>query len=330
VEGIPHDRETGHREGEAAVMRGLGVVLALLAGCRTAPPDAVSNTRGSDDVDSLVARADAAVNAAALGDYALPLSTTRRSPIHDASELYGRACLEGHVSSCWKRLSIPMDRIDLPAERPFIDELVRHCESGNLLACRAIYYVEDVPVRLLGAAGRDERCHRLEASCDRALLQHECEAGMPASCEYLSIHLGENKFEVMKSPWFQRADRISLQGCKLGIIVECGMGDRQLELMLPRHKLSCRYDWNACASAAGYIEPSGRIIEARDLMERACQMGARPDTCVELGWRYRAGKFPEPVPARGHALSTRMCPRFEGSDDQAYLCDGYPTPEGDD
>ena len=311
------------------MIRNVVVILALFACGRASPPPVLGNKSVHDDVDSLVARADAAVEAASILDYTLPLSTTRRSPIHDARELYGKACFRGHAPACWKWLAIETDRHIDPDDQ-YIDELARHCEKGNLLACRAIAYRPELPRHLFGAAGRDIACTDRESSCDRALLQKECEAGIATSCDYLSKLLGEDQYADTKPPWRQRTDRVSGEGCALGISNECSLGSSDRAHVISRLVLACRYEWIACANAAEFLELKGKILEARDLMERACQRSGEPATCAKLGWRYRTGRFPEPVPGRGHALSARMCQHFHRSSGPKYLCAGYPTPEEDD
>ncbi len=300
------------------------VVLALLSGCRATPPDTISHTRkADDDVRDLVRRADRAIAATAVNDYSLPLSSTRRSPIYEATELYGRACLLGHIQACWKRLAIRIGpgRPRSPTIDPrFVETVKRHCEAGDVLSCRAVQGYQ-LPGQRLGSIGGDRSCLGDDSRCDRVGLRRECLAGITVSCSILAAL--EYTKPVQQRRWLLRAHRLADEGCKLGIASDCGTRAPNGDDDLARLSLSCHFDSEACIGAAIIQEKAGKVLDVRDLLERGCQMD-EPTICVYVALKYRDGTLPEPVPGRAHALLKLMCPRYRLGIENDH-CDGYTT-----
>ena len=80
-------------------------------------------------------------------------------------------------------------------------------------------------------------------------------------------------------------------------------------------------DWNCqvrrfeCHLLGAAMLAAGRLEDARNEYERACQYGRGPELCLELAQLYRAGKLTEPVKDRGTAIVQVACASLEKDGD---------------
>ncbi|MBX3158517.1 MAG: hypothetical protein KF773_21285 [Deltaproteobacteria bacterium] len=225
--------------------------------------------------------------------------------------LRARACRDGHRPSCWR------------AGR--LEEVRANCAAGHLLSCRAIPRHErpeqqtqdDLP----GRFGRSILC-RAGVDCEEHLWA-ECRAGFPWSCSNLyylrhGLSVGNNPDEPARDAAMERAIALGRDGCAAGIVHECELArfsDRLAERQAVERTM-CRLG-DLCSPHA-WIE-DGRTIEARDLLERACQERRDDFACSVLAKHYLKGRFPEPEPGRGRRLLEWACRRRHG--DSAFYED---------
>lgn len=265
------------------------VALALWAvACGDPPaPQPVSHSVIAPSRSPELVHADDAFAALQRPDYRRPFKG-QPDLVLRASELYLEACRAGDRRSCWVSK-------ELRYSKPAIALMSDNCRAGHLMSCRALPPTVD-DATLPGHAGR--RCNTGEC---REIFKEECQKGFPRSCFELESEEGADVTALRA-----RETELATEGCRAGVLDEC----RFLDIIARDEKLS-RLVWTQlCQLSVGSCNNRrfDRQIEARDLLETACQHGRHLEIrCALLLSRYVEGTFSEPAPGRAGAIATFLC-----------------------
>lgn len=115
-------------------------------------------------------------------------------------------------------------------------------------------------------------------------------------------------------------DKTSLaarEGCRRKLPDACALvaPDWPAEDRIAALDWNCQVRRSECNRLGAAMLAVGRVDEARNEYERACQYGREPALCLELAQLYRDGKLTEPVRGRGATLLHVACASLEADGD---------------
>ena len=279
---------------------------------------------------ALAQRADRALANAVRPDYRRPMAG---APLDRPAigALYLAACRAGDKRSCWVAVTFG-DPQGIAAA-----QIIENCRAGDLLSCRAIPEDKtlDVPNHLPGWAGRSRACGI--DGCTRAVLQRECDAGFPRSCDQV-VELIE-PWPTERPPGYQVSPelvaplvRLARRGCAAGLIGECFLlSSRSPPLPEDTHNDRLLAEQSMCDIAVVGCDDLGRIyrsrgdlVKAQEAFERSCQFSA--GGCADAAAGYLDDHLPEPVPHRGEDLARWACQHDESCRDGSVNPQTLPPP----
>lgn len=237
--------------------------------------------------------------------------------------LYVAACRAGDKRSCWVAVTFHDPQGTAAAQ------IIENCRAGDLLSCRAIPEDKtlDVSNHLPGWGGRSRACG--VDGCSRAILQKECDAGFPRSCDQV-VDMIEPYVEV-RPPGYQVSPelvaplvRLTRRGCAAGLIGECfllssrspRLPDDMNNDQLLAHQHMCDIAIVGCDDLGHIYKAKGDVVKAQETFERACQFGA--GGCAGAASGYLDDHLPEPAPHRGEDLARWACQHDESCRDGSF------------
>jgi hypothetical protein len=225
------------------------------------------------------------------------------------------ACRTGHHPSCWLLLHVATTESALEVG---LADVVSQCQKRDLSSCQAIPPLPAHPLLPAGLPGERGRIlsqkSRAPSDDEAVQLRRECRDGFAYSCKVLaerSPDLAERR---------EMHDKTSLaarEGCRRKLPDACALVD----LDWPVEDRLAALDWNCqvrrfeCHRLGAAMLALGRLEDARNEYERACQYGREPALCLELAQLYRDGKLTEPVRDRGATILQAACASLEATGD---------------
>lgn len=288
-------------------------LLFLEVGCWSSPTPTPAEAPTKPPPEGPGELAERTLRADAPFDLAFPSQVPRRRDV--ATNALLTACRAGHHPSCWLLLHVATSESALEVG---LADVVSQCQKRDLWSCQAIPPLPPhplLPAGLPGELGRTLSRRSGSPSDDEAVqLRGECRDGFAYSCKVLadrSPDLAERREMHDQTSLAARA------GCRRKLPDACAL----VEPGWPGEDRLAALDWNCqvrrsqCNRLGTALLALGRLEDARDEYERACQYGRRPQLCLELAQLYRDGKLTEPVRDRGTTILRLACASLEADGD---------------
>jgi hypothetical protein len=288
--------------------------LALLfVGCWSSPTSSPTeaptkpSSEGPGEIAERTLRADAPF------DLTFPAQTPPRRDV--ATNALLAACRVGHHPSCWILLHVAANE---DALRVGLADVISQCRKGDLSSCQAIPPLPPhrlLPSGLPGERGRILYQQSRAPTDDEAdQLRGECRDGFAYSCKMLAERSPDS---AERREMLDKTSFAAREGCRRKNPDACEL----VEPDWPAEDRLAAIDWNCqvrrfeCHRLGAAILATGRLEDARNEYERACQYGREPALCLELAQLYRDGKLAEPVRGRGATLLHVACASLKADGD---------------
>lgn len=290
--------------------------LALLfveVGCWSSPSSSPAEAPKKPPIEGPGEIAERTLRGDAPFDLAFPKQTPPRRDA--ASNALLTACRAGHHPSCWLLLHVATNESALEVG---LADVISRCGKGDLWSCQAVPPDPAHPLLPQGLPGEQGRIlfqkSRAPTDDEADQLRAECRDGFAYSCRVLaerSPDLAERR---------EMHDKMSVaarEGCRRKLPDACALvaSDWPADDRLAALDWNCQVRRSKCHRFGAALLAVGRLDDARNEYERACQYGREPRLCLELAELYRDGKLTEPVKGRAATLLHVACASLEADGD---------------